>query len=92
VEDLLLQPFIDLVGDGIGRLQEMDISSPVSGGYFPIHEEFSPRSKRRLEAEFLNRPVKFMDSQQGIHVSMYPRKLILNPQKIVKGKSGLLAM
>jgi hypothetical protein len=45
MEDLLLQPFIDLVGNGIGRLQEMDISSPISGGKFPVHGYFSPRDR-----------------------------------------------
>jgi hypothetical protein len=46
VKDLLLQPFVDLVGDGIGGFQEMDLSLPISEGDFPVHEEFSPQELR----------------------------------------------
>jgi hypothetical protein len=38
-----------LIGNGIRGLQEMDSPLPISGGNFPVHEEFSPWDKRREE-------------------------------------------
>jgi hypothetical protein len=49
VEDLLLQSFVNLVGDGIGGLQETDIPSLVSEDGFSVHEEFPLRNLRRKE-------------------------------------------
>jgi hypothetical protein len=79
VEDLLLQPFIDLVGDGIGRLEEMDISLPISGSNFPVHGYFSPRggkgrekSKPRLKTDPSKSRIPNKESMYPcIHESLY---------------------
>jgi hypothetical protein len=72
MEDLLFQPLIDLVGDGIGRLQEMDISLPISGGYFPVHGDFSPWDKKGRKKGKLTSITGSPRSRIQHKESMYP--------------------
>jgi hypothetical protein len=53
MENLLLQPFVDLVRDGIRGFQEIGFPLPISKGSFPVHREFSPWGLKRKESGFL---------------------------------------